>query len=453
MSTNSLVHLVKCNEYDAESIHSLLNSDIFECVKPGDKIIIKPNWVMESHKKRPQDWEYVITHPTVISAVLEHILQRLKGSGRITIIDGPMTEASFSKIMKHYPVSKWKNSAESQGVTLEIIDLRDHEWHTQHGVTVERIPLSGDPRGKVLVDLLGELSEFYGHTKSKRGYYGADYDMAETNRAHDGHHNLYSVSKTVIEGDIIINIPKLKTHRKAGITSCLKNMVGINTYKNYLPHHTEGGPSEGGDQFQKEDMNAKMEGPVISFIKQHVIKNQFAAKLLSPLNYVAKLIFGDSSKVVRNGSWYGNDTAWRMILDLNKILLYAKPDGQMRSDSLINAKCYIGIVDAIQVGEGEGPLSPDSKAMGYLVCGTNPVAIDATCATLMGFEPMRIPAISNAFRITNFSLCDFNIQDVKAIIDGTNYGIDKLPCEIIKPCVPQFGWKGHIEAAKLRNFA
>ncbi|MDZ7775698.1 MAG: hypothetical protein U5L09_08940 [Bacteroidales bacterium] len=25
--------------------------------------------------------------------------------------------------------------------------------------------------------------------------------------------------------------------------------------------------------------------------------------------------------------WYGNDTTWRMVTDLNKIALYGKPDG------------------------------------------------------------------------------------------------------------------------------
>lgn len=442
------VTILKTERYDQNDIQSILPSELFECIKPGESVVIKPNWVMESHKTRPQDWEYVITHPTVISAVVEHVLQKLQGSGRISILDGPMTEASFAKIMEHYPVTEWKNRAELHGVSLEVIDLRDHEWRTHNGVTVDRIQLSGDPRGKVLVDLLGEFSEFNGHAKSKRGYYGADYDISETNRAHDGYHNLYSVSKTVVESDVFINIPKLKTHRKAGITCCLKNLVGINTYKNYLPHHSEGGPSEGGDQFQKENMNAKLEGPLISFIKQHVIKNPVAARFLSPLNSVAKLIFGDSSKVVRNGSWFGNDTVWRMILDLNKILLYAQTDGLMRPDSPVNAKRYIGIVDAIQAGEGEGPLSPDPKALACLVCGTNPVAIDVVCATLMGFDPLQIPTLSNAFTIKSFQLCDFVFQDISTIIDGANYELGKMPSEIIMQFLPQFGWKGHVETTK-----
>jgi uncharacterized protein (DUF362 family) len=58
--------------------------------------------------------------------------------------------------------------------------------------------------------------------------------MAKTH--HPGVHQ-YLVAKEVIEADIIINLPKLKTHRKAGVTCALKNLIGINGNKEYLPHH------------------------------------------------------------------------------------------------------------------------------------------------------------------------------------------------------------------------
>ena len=51
----------------------------------------------------------------------------------------------------------------------------------------------------------------------------------------------YLIAREVIEADVVINVPKLKTHRKAGITGALKNLVGINGNKDYLPHHRLGG--------------------------------------------------------------------------------------------------------------------------------------------------------------------------------------------------------------------
>jgi len=39
-----------------------------------------------------------------------------------------------------------------------------------------------------------------------------------------------------------------------------------------------------------------------------------------------KIAFGDTEEVVRSGNWFGNDSHWRMCLDLNKLLLYGEAD-------------------------------------------------------------------------------------------------------------------------------
>jgi len=239
----------------------------------------------------------------------------------------------------------------SKGVELQIIDLREDEWINEGDVTVSRKKLVGDPKGSTEVNLVSDLSEFHNHIKSKRGYYGADYNIKEVNKAHDGYNNLYRVSRSIIEANVFINIPKLKTHKKAGITCCLKNLVGINTYKNYLPHHSEGGPEDLGDQFPTNKIKTKIEGPVMAFIKQYVIQNTMMARIFKPFKRWSKNIFGDTNNTIRSGNWYGNDTVWRMILDLNKVLFYANYDGTIREDNWINTKNYIGIVDAILAGD------------------------------------------------------------------------------------------------------
>jgi uncharacterized protein (DUF362 family) len=431
--------------YDEAAISGALPEELFSLVQRNDTVILKPNWVLESHKERPNDWEYVITHPAVITAVLRRVLDRLDGSGKVIITDGPQTDASFKKLISRYPLDEWQRLAEERGVGLDVIDLRDYEWVTHNGNVVERNRLPGDPRGSTEVNIYGEKSEFWGHSKSGRGYYAADYDLKETNRAHDGLNNLYRVSRSIIEADVFINLPKLKTHRKSGITCCLKNLVGINTYKNFLPHHSEGGPSERGDQFPVDNVNARVEGPLMGFLKQHVLRNPLMARTLSPFNSVGKKVFGDTCEVIRSGNWYGNDTIWRMILDLNKVLLYANPDGTLRDDMPGGRKRYIGIVDGIIGGEGHGPLSPEPVHMGYLMCGTNPVAIDAVCATLMGFDPLKIPSIAHAFQVQKYPLCDFALTEILISVAENTYTMANLPSALIIPFEPQFGWKGHIE--------
>ena len=62
------------------------------------------------------------------------------------------------------------------------------------------------------------------------------------------------LNKIVLEADVIINIPKPKCHRLAGMTAALKNMVGVIYDKNSLPHRKIGSVEEGGDAYKKKNI-------------------------------------------------------------------------------------------------------------------------------------------------------------------------------------------------------
>ncbi len=71
------------------------------------------------------------------------------------------------------------------------------------------------------------------------------------------------------------------------------------------------------------------------------------------------------------------------------------------------------------MGEGNGPKAPDPVKMEYIISGTNPVAIDAVCAYLMDFNPLKIPSIKNAFSISKFKITDFNYEDISIKINNS----------------------------------
>jgi uncharacterized protein (DUF362 family) len=431
--------------YDTDKIEGLLSDELFSIIEPGFNIVIKPNWVRQSHQSREEDWEYIITHPAIITAVIRKVVEKLQNSGSILVIDGPETPSSFAAILSRYPVTDWKLLCETKGISFQIIDLRDDEWIIEDNVITKRNKLPGDPLGKTETNLK-QNSEFYGHKKSKMGYYGADYNIKETNFAHDGINNIYRVSKSVLAADVFINLPKLKTHKKSGITCSLKNLVGVNTYKNYLPHYSIGSPAEGGDQFPQQSAKNKLESGILYFVKQYLLIHPFIAKIISPLYKPGKIFFGETSNVIRSGNWYGNDTLWRMILDLNKIVLYAEKDGTLKEDLFANRKNYITIVDAILCGEKNGPKSPEPRQLGYLICGSNPVATDATAASLMGFNPLKIPVIERAFYIKNYKIVDFAYSDIIVQIDKKSFPLHTLPNEFKKDFEPHFGWKSLTES-------
>lgn len=444
-----MVYIEKCEIYDSDLIDSVLLGwrNVFrDNIKPGDVVVIKPNWISESHKYKQTEWEQVITHPFLIGAVLKIVLNILDSKGRVIITDGPQTSSSWQKIMDIMDPSQWIEMGKKNNIEVTILDLRDDEWKVSGDVIVNRRKLPGDPLGSTICNL-GSSSEFVGKTVNNLGFFGSDYDKCETNEAHSNGNHFYKVSRSVIEADVFINLPKMKTHKKTGITCSLKNLVGINTYKNWLPHHTGGSPSEGGDQFPEKGLRSFAEGSLTRIFYKHLAKNHHIAKYFIPLKKAGKLIFGDTRKTIRSGSWYGNDTLWRTVLDLNKILFYANTDGLFREDIPENKKKYISIVDAVVSGEGNGPDAPDKKNTGLLLLGTDPVSVDAACAKIMGLDWKKIPTIMNSFNIMNYPISQIAYQDIQVVSSIANYNkmLYQIDAKDTFAFVPANGWVGNIE--------
>lgn len=413
-------------------------------IRPGDRVVLKPNWVKEHDERRPgpNSWEHVVTHPVFIDAVVGWVAARLKGAGTITLCDAPQTDSSFARIREYCGLDALvaRRQAEFPGVTIRLLDLRPEEWRAVDGVTVERIQLPGDPLGSSMV-ALNEGSEFVGYSGCGR-LYGASYDMAETNAHHSGNRHEYLLCRTAMDADVLINLPKLKTHKKVGLTCALKNLVGINANKNWLPHHTEGTPGLGGDQFPTDAPLSRLEHSWLGAAKR-VIKNHPAlARLFVPVKKAGRLVFGDTQEVVRSGNWHGNDTCWRMVLDLNKCLFFHDGSGQRRAKPLR----YLAIVDGIVGGEGNGPMAPDPKPCGVVIAGAHPLAVDCVAATLMGFQWDRLRMLKSAFAMRAPSFVEFSPQDVRVISrhgPWNGAGLNSL-AETFS-FRPHFGWVGAIE--------
>jgi hypothetical protein len=91
------------------------------------------------------------------------------------------------------------------------------------------------------------------------------------------------------------------------------------------------------------------------------------------------------------GAWPGNDTIWRMVFDLQRIILYGVANRpQLAAD---RQRQYLAIVDGVVGGEGNGPLQPLPVDIGVLIAGQDPFAVDAVMAALMGFKPDGIPCL------------------------------------------------------------
>ena len=426
--------------YDASHRGTAAWNPLGWLIRPGETVFLKPNMIAHKHALR-DDWEYVITHGSVIRAVVDYVYIALQGRGRIQIGDGPQTDSKWDLITERMGLDAVRKLyAEQKQFEIELIDLRDEHWIEQDGIYTDRIKLKGDPAGKSLFDLGANsmFAEFDGRDKI---YYGAYYDVDETNRHHSGGKHEYEVSNSPLAADVFINIPKLKTHKKCGLTVNLKSLVGINANKNCLPHYIIGSPETGGDQFDKLRARGRLENTLVLSVKRRLLKNsravQTAARRLKKLAY---RIFGGTEEVVRSGNWHGNDTVWRMCLDLNRILLYGRPGGKFVGDP----KKFFSLVDGIVAMEGNGPVAGDSRPAGLIIAGDNPVAVDAVCARLMGFDENKLPLVRRAFDAHELPLMDGDITVVSS--EGKWSGdYRKWQKNELLNFRPHFGWTGHVE--------
>lgn len=122
--------------------------------------------------------------------------------------------------------------------------------------------------------------------------------------------------ETVLEADLLVSMPKLKTHHWAGITLSMKNMFGI----------------------------------------------------------VPGCVYGWPKNVLH---WAGIEES---IVDINAALDVPR----------------FNIVDGVVGMEGNGPIQGEVRNAGVLVLGPDPVAVDATCARLMGLEPWAVPYLATS---------------------------------------------------------
>ncbi|MCL4555101.1 MAG: DUF362 domain-containing protein [Actinobacteria bacterium] len=435
--------LLRLLELDQNHYGTKMWNPLGEIIQPGDRVVLKPNLLSHSHRYRPNEWEQVITHGSVVRAVLDYVLLALDGRGEVWIVDGPQLDADWGKTVQRTGIGAVCEFFEGiSGVPVRLLDLRDAWMDVRGDVMYAKVSLKGDPEGAVIVDL-GGRSRLAGHPGAGR-YYGSEYDRAETNFHHaEGRHE-YRFSRTVASADVFINLPKMKTHKKVGVTLCLKNLVGINTGRNWLPHHTCGDPTGGGDQFPEASAKTTLERwGIRQFQRLTLLNPTLFAPLFRAAKRVARPILGETEETVRSGNWYGNDTAWRMVHDINRCLLYS--DGDRFPASI--PKRYFAVVDGVVAGEGNGPAAPDRCEAGALVAGFNPVAVDCVATRLMGFDPVKLAMLREAFSPADLPMAAFQLRDITIRSDCAEWQgrIGDLTEGVTYHFGAHFGWRGRME--------
>ncbi len=412
-----------------------------EMIKPGMTVFIKANTVTHEHSDK-KDIFSVIVHASVLRPILDYVIKALDNKGRIIVGDSQLYYCDFDKAMAASQIAKlleWY--AGKTGIPFECYDMRmNRAVRTWLYGRWGRAKVEQDPRGYRFVDL-GDKSAFVGIDPKKLRIAIASYKNMLKHHSNGKHEYLFP--KSFLESNVVISIPKLKTHRRTAVTLALKNFMGLPALKDSLPHFMIGSPQEGGDQYIHPSVRKRI---------GTFLHDQIQTIPYTPVKFVlaaAKAALWNSRKIVpfkdnvAEAMWYGNDTLWRTLQDLNKAAVYADKEGKICDKP--QRQVFV-VIDGVIAGEKNGPLAPDPVAAGVLLAGYNTVTTDAVGATMMGFDIDKIPLIKKILD-GNGSLPLFSgTRDDIVVLDGGNaYSLNELKTRHNLRFEPHPGWKGYVE--------
>lgn len=370
----------------------------------GARVLVKPNLVLHENQG-PWGIEPLFTQVALIRAVVEELLE--SGAAQVIVGDAPLQECDFDRLLAASGLGEWAAALAAREPRFQgPRDYRRTKSQFDGGLRREREGLLPVDRF-VLFDLAGEsLLEPIAEAGKFRV---TQYPPAELARTHAPGRHQYLVARDIIEADVVVNLPKLKTHKKAGITCALKNLIGINGNKEFLPHHRLGGSATGGDCYPGGDpVKRTLEFVFDRANATRSIAMRRALRLGS--RALQRILNSRGDELGVEGSWSGNDTIWRTCLDLNRILVYGRTDGSM-SDT--PQRRVVHVVDAIVAGHGDGPLRAQPLPMGHVLGGENAAAVDLVGSRLLGYDPARIPIVAHAFDRFRWPLTDFAADEVQ----------------------------------------
>jgi uncharacterized protein (DUF362 family) len=442
---NSIYHEIRnillLLKLDRENYHRDCWNPLGNFIKPGNSVILKPNFV--THDQGMANDHSLITHGSIIRAILDYVYIALEGKGHVSIADAPILTANFSEIVKNSGLIQIVDIYKNSDIIFDIIDLREQSsarsGKISHQEGSNQGYIKGDPLGYSWIDLNedSELLDIFNVPYVKAPHHQAK----EIGLLHNKQKNAYSFSNSILHADVIINLAKLKTHKKTGLSCSMKGSVGMIGDKNCIPHYRLGSLEENGDEYCYKSTRKRL----ISRIYDRIATSQ-NEKAICLYSLVASLI--NSSHAILPykdpyfvGDWYGNDTLPRVIADLNKILLYSDNKGNMNENI---QRSLFNLVDGVVAGEGDGPLQPVPKNCGLLVAGFNSLEVDLACCSLMGFDYQKIPMFQYALNSKHYSLFGGDLRNIKIVLNDNESEKTISEAHLFDFLAP-YGWKNHIE--------
>ncbi len=191
------VYLDAVHDYDLDRIEGIIERAVKELnidLSGAKTAVIKPNLVQAM---APDSG--IVTHPVVIEAIIN--ILRDYGVRQITIAEAPALGIPASR---SFAAAKYIELAQTKRV--QLVDLMEcSRTHVHAGYGYENVP-------NVFED--SDLAHYF-----------------------SGH---LSIPNLILESDLYINVPKLKTHNRTTVTLAMKNQWGLLSFRDRQSYHRIG---------------------------------------------------------------------------------------------------------------------------------------------------------------------------------------------------------------------
>jgi uncharacterized protein (DUF362 family) len=428
-------------ELDRECMNTSDWNPLQGLVPLGSRVFILCNFVQHRGKTESQNafWSKC-THGSVLRAVLDYVLLAVGPLGKVTFGNAPVQSTDWKKVIQETGANRVLEFYRRNNIPVQAQDLRMFIATRNLFGKILYVEEGKGNEDVINVDL-GQESLLAALGGENVNFRVSDYDFRRTQAAHAAGHHIYSINRALLDSDIVISLPKLKTHEKVGLTCALKGFVGAVAYKDCLAHHRFGSPAHNGDEYP---YSSKL-FYYLSKFHDWINTQDWNKRGINPrvIDYLIRVTLSRMGFSIE-GKWYGNDTAWRMALDIARILMYANSKGEMQP-RIIQRK-HLVFMDGVLGGEGNGPLSPVPIKSGVLLFSNDVVTNDWVCSKLMGFDPDKLPIITGALKPS----ISYPISNIDSISGFAYFNNRKIPVQEIvfagiRPFKPPRGWRGHIE--------
>ncbi|HEV7747320.1 MAG TPA: DUF362 domain-containing protein [Pyrinomonadaceae bacterium] len=409
-------------------------------VKPGSKVFVLCNFVQHRRANESvQEFFAKCTHGSVLRAVVDYLLLATGDSGQITFGNAPLQSANWNSVLQETGAQAVLDFYRSVGAPVNQKDLRLLVSERSRSGNI-RHHEERDAEDAITFDL-GTQSLLAALTNGhKPNFRVSDYNPDRTENFHANGRHAYAIHKEIFAADVVFSLPKLKTHQKVGLTCGLKGFVGTVAHKDCLAHHRFGPPQAGGDEYPQDRTGILRQ---VSTFHDLVQRTSATTSRGNILRVIDRLTRGAANQVapITAGSWHGNDTAWRMALDVARIVINGDANGVLHNEP---QRLHLSLIDGIVGGEGEGPLKPMPVNVGALVFSDDVALGDWAAASMIGFDPQKLPIIREVFRQA-LLISRSHPEKEEAVLNGSQTTLSSFADDLDLSFAPPIGWRGFVE--------